>query len=171
MRPWPNPLPEPTDCLLAKQIGADAVISAIAGCDIGSVVARLSASGHYAHRTFMRAFIVTLVSCAVFSASALFAGSINTNNIAAGFYRTVVSTNTGQYAVVDSHKEVVTLYDKTDHVIWSTNVVAGLRSAPVLGQRQISGMQVYQGDLWVNVGRGYGILVIKTGALMGFAQD
>ena len=119
----------------------------------------------------MRAFIVTLASCAVFTASVLFAGSTDTNSTAASYYRTVVSTNTEQYAVVDSQKEVVTLYDSTDHVIWTTNVVAGLQSAPVLGQRKISGMEVYQNDLWVRVGRGYGIVAIKTGSLKGFSQN
>jgi hypothetical protein len=94
-----------------------------------------------------------------------------TNNIAGSFYRTIVSTNTGQYAVVDSSKEAVTLYDKADHVIWTTNIVMGLRSDPVMGERKISGMQVYKGDLWVNVGRGYAIVAIKTGDLKGFDQN
>jgi hypothetical protein len=119
----------------------------------------------------MRAFIVTLASCAVFTASVLFAGSTDTNSIAASFYRTVVSTNTEQYAVVDSQKEVVTLYDKADHVIWTTNVVAGLQSSPVMGERKIHGMQVYRGYLYVNVGRGYGVVDIKTGDLKGLDQD
>ena len=136
-----------------------------------SAVAQLFSLGHYARRTFMRAFIVTLASCTVFTASALFAGSTDTNSITASFYRTVVSTNTQQYAVVDSQKEVVTLYDKADHVIWTTNVVAELQSAPVLSERKIHGMQVYKGDLWVNVGRGYGVVDIKTGGLKGFAQN
>jgi len=119
----------------------------------------------------MRALIITLSGCAVFIAPASFAGSIDTNSLAASFYRTVVSTNSGQYAAVDSQKEVVTLYDKASHVIWTTNVVAGLQSAPVMGERKIRGMQVYQGDLWVNVGRGFGIIDVKTGGLKGFAQD
>jgi hypothetical protein len=93
-----------------------------------------------------------------------------TSSIADSFYRTIVSTNTGQYAVVDSSKEAVTLYDKADHMIWTTNVVMGLQSDPVMGERKISGMRVYKGDLWVNVGRGYAIVTIKTGGLKGFAQ-
>jgi hypothetical protein len=119
----------------------------------------------------MKTFLAALVSGAVFTASMVFAGSTDTNSIAASFYRTVVSTNSGQYAVVDSHKEVVTLYDKADHVIWTTNIVAGLQSAPVMSERKIHGMQVYQGDLWVSVGRGYGVVDIKTGDLKGFNQD
>lgn len=119
----------------------------------------------------MKTFIIILASCAVTTAPALFAGSADTNSIGAVLYRTVVSTNTGQYAVVDSKKEVVTLYDRTDHVIWTTNIVAGLQSAPVMGERKISGMQVYRGALWVNVGRGYGVITIKSGRLEGLAQD
>jgi hypothetical protein len=122
-------------------------------------------------KSLMKAFIVILTSCALFTASALFAGSTDTNSIAASFYRTVVSTNTGQYAAVDSQKEVVTLYDRADHVIWTTNVVAGLQSAPVMGERKIHGMQVYRGYLYVNVGRGYGVVDIKTGDLKGLDQD
>jgi hypothetical protein len=119
----------------------------------------------------MRAFIGKLASCAVFAASVLFAGSTDTNSAAASYYRIVVSTNTEEFAVVDSKKEAVTLYDRAGQVIWTTNVVAGLQSAPVLGQRKISGMEMYQGDLWVRVGRGYGIIAIKSGDLRGFSQN
>jgi hypothetical protein len=119
----------------------------------------------------MKTFLTALVSGAVFTASVLFAGSTDTNSVEASFYRTVISTNSGQYAVVDSRKEVVTLYDKAGHVIWTTNVVVGLQSAPVMGERKISGMQVYKGDLYVNVGRGYGVVNIKTGGLKGLEQN
>jgi hypothetical protein len=112
----------------------------------------------------MRAFIV----CAVFTASSLFAGHADTNTVAGSFYRTVVSADTEQYATVDSQKEVVTLYDKADRVIWTTNVVTGLQSALVTGERKIHGMKVYRGYLYVNVGRGYGVVDIKTGDLNGF---
>ena len=107
----------------------------------------------------------------VLTVSASFAGAADTNSIAGGFYRITVSTNTWQYAVVDSSKEVVTLYDKTDHALWATNVVAGLQSAPVLGERKIHGMQMYHGNLWVSVGRRYGVIDISTGGLRGFNQD
>jgi hypothetical protein len=119
----------------------------------------------------MKRFLAALVGSALFTASVLFADSTGTNSIAGSLYRTVVNTNSGLYAVVDSNKEVVTLYGKTDHAIWTTNVVVGLQSAPVLSERKIHGMQMYQGDLWVNVGRGYGIVDIKTGDLKGFSQD
>ena len=119
----------------------------------------------------MKTFFAALVGGAVFTASVLFAGSTDTNSVAASFYRTIVSTNSGQYAVVDSHKEVVTLYDKADLVIWTTNVVSGLQSAPVMGERKIHGMQVYRGYLYVNVGGGYGVVDIKTGDLKGLDQD
>ena len=119
----------------------------------------------------MRAFIVTLVSCALFSASVLFAGCKGNKNIAVGFYRTIVNTNTEQYAVVDSQKEVVTLYDKADHVIWATNVVAGLKKAEVGGERKISGMQADDVYLYAKIGVGYAVIVIKTGELKGLSRD
>jgi hypothetical protein len=100
-----------------------------------------------------------------------FADSTDTSRIAGSAYRTIVSTNTGQYTVVDSQNEVVSLYDKSDHLVWKTNVVMGMQADPVNGERKISGLRVYQGDLWVNVGRGYGVVDIKTGRLKGVANN
>jgi hypothetical protein len=120
----------------------------------------------------MKTFLAALMSGAVFTASVVFAGSTDTNSIAASFYRTVVSTNSGQYAVVDSHKEVVTLYDKTDHVLWTTNVIAGLPpDTGTLGEWKIHGLEVYKGDLFVGVGRGDAIIDVKTGALKAFVGN
>jgi hypothetical protein len=119
----------------------------------------------------MKAFLVALAICALFAAPAVLAGPTHTNSPAGGLYRTIVSTNTGQYAVADSQKEVVTLYDKSDHVIWTTNVVMGSRAYPIRGERKISGMHLYKGDLSVHVGRAYGVIVIKTGVLLGFEQN
>jgi hypothetical protein len=95
----------------------------------------------------------------------------NTNRVAAGLHRTMVDEDAGRYAVVDSSQEIVTLFDKSNKPLWTTNIIAGLKAAPVNGQRKISGMQVWKGELWVHVGRGYGVLDIKTGALTGFNQN
>ena len=119
----------------------------------------------------MKTVLAGLVGGVLVTATGLFAASADTNSADADFYRTAINTNSGRYAVVDSRKEVVTLFDETGQVIWRTNVVAGLQPVPVMGERKIHGMQVYLGDLWVNVGRGYGVVDIKTGWLKGFAQN
>jgi len=139
---------------------------------IAVMATNLLINGHFkCHRCDMKTLIAALVACAVFAASALFAGSTDTNSVADGFYRTIVGTNTEQYAVVDFQKETVTLYDIDDHVVWATNVIMGLQATPVMGARKISGVKVYEGDLWINVGRGYAIVAIKTGSLKCFAQN
>jgi hypothetical protein len=94
----------------------------------------------------MKTFI-TLMFAAVFCTSAL-AGSAETNSIASSLYKTVVNKSTGDFAIVDANTWVFTLYDKTNHVVWTTNIVMGLKTAPVLGEPKIWGMQVNKGELW-----------------------
>ncbi len=118
----------------------------------------------------MKTCMVVLI-CAAFGVTTSLAGSTSTNAVARGLFRTVVDENAGRYAAVDSSKEVVTLFDRSNKVLWTTNIVAGLKAAPVMGERKISGMQVWKGELLVHVGRGYGVVDVKTGALRGFNQN
>lgn len=53
--------------MLTKQIGAGAVISAIAGCDMGSVLARLSALGH--NMKHLNHILFVFTSCLIFAAT------------------------------------------------------------------------------------------------------
>ena len=55
-------------------------------------------------------------------------------------YRTILNTNTGQYAVVDSQKEVVTSYDKSGNVIWTTNVIMALQK--VMVAKAVRGLKI-----------------------------
>jgi hypothetical protein len=119
----------------------------------------------------MKTFIITLILTAFVPVAASLAASTDTNSPAVGLYKTIVNESAGQFALVDTNREIVTLYDKTDRVVWTTNIVMALKTAPVLGERKIHGLSVYQGQLWANVGRGYGIIDIKTGDFKGFAQD
>ena len=97
----------------------------------------------------------------------------NTVNETGNLYRTIVEESSGKHAVSDSNKEVVTLKDKTDKVIWSINIAERLKAEtnPRLRGRKIEGIQVYKGDLWVSVGRGYAVIDIKTGELKGIASN
>lgn len=119
----------------------------------------------------MKTYVMIMIFAAVIPVAVVRAAPAGTNSITGGLYKTFINESLGQFAVVDSTREVVNLYDKSNHAIWTTNVVMGLRTAPVLSERRIHGLVVYKGDLWVKVGRGYGILDIKTGNLKGFAQN
>jgi hypothetical protein len=93
--------------------------------------------------------------------------STNIVNEAGSLYKTIVDKDSGQYAIVDTNKEVVTLKDKTDKVMWHINVAERLKteSNPNLRGGKIEGIQIYEGDLWVRFGRGYAVIDVKTGEL------
>jgi len=91
----------------------------------------------------------------------------NHTNETVVLHRTIVDESSERYAVVDLEKEVVTLKDKTDKVIWQINVAERLKteSNPKLRGGKIERIQIYEGDLWVAVGRGWAVIDIKTGEL------
>jgi hypothetical protein len=102
--------------------------------------------------------------------------SANTNIVkeAGALYRTVVDKDSGQYAVVDTNNEVVALKDKADKVMWSVKIekiTEALEASPRLRGRKIQGMRMHNGELWVDVGRGYAVIDVKTGALRGIASN
>ena len=100
------------------------------------------------------------------------AGSTDTKSTGDNFYRTIVDTNTGTYAVVDSRKEVVTLCDKSNNAIWTTNVIAGLPpDTGTMGEWKIHGLEVSKGQLFVGVGRGNAVIDIRSGVLNGYAGN
>jgi hypothetical protein len=86
-------------------------------------------------------------------------------------FKTVVDVQTGAYAFVNTNRVMLTLKDKPGNIIWSTNIVEGIRSMPLMGEQQIHGMTVHEGDLWVLFGRVLVIVDIKTGALNGTASN
>lgn len=119
----------------------------------------------------MKTFLITLIVAAFVPVALLLAASTDTNSAAGGLYKTIVNASAGQFALVDTNREVVSLYNKGEHLVWTTNVIMALQKAPVLGGRKIHGLSLYQGELWAKVGRGYGVIDIKTGAFKGFQQD
>ena len=91
---------------------------------------------------------------------------------------TTIDAKTGQYAQVDASREVVSLYSKDGKLVWSNNVIESVKMAagtrtnafPQLRGRKIQDIQVYQGELWVNLVRGYATLDIKNGEFKGISS-
>ena len=85
----------------------------------------------------------------------------DTNGVPEAPRKTIVDQTSGQYAVVDARREVVSLMDKNDNVIWSTNVIEALagvlKASPRANARssgsRIQGLQVENGNLVVALGR------------------
>ncbi len=95
-------------------------------------------------------------------------------NEGAGLFKMVINEDSGLYAVVNMNRDTVFLKDKSDQVIWSTNIIKGLASTltiPGFAQEKIRGMKVYEGDLWVGIRRGFGVIDIRTGKSKGFNSN
>jgi uncharacterized GH25 family protein len=93
--------------------------------------------------------------------------SLKDNNAVAkpnGFFKTIIDQQSGQYAIANSTEETVSLCDKNDDVIWSTNVVEALGALPTVGEKKIRSIQFISGNLIVYVGKDCFSIDIKTGA-------
>ncbi|HTS16976.1 MAG TPA: hypothetical protein VMP11_05335 [Verrucomicrobiae bacterium] len=92
---------------------------------------------------------------------------------AGGLYKAVVDGVSGRYAEVDTNREVVTLRDTTGQAVWSSNIAKRLEtnSNSRVSGRKITGLRMYKGDLWVELGRGYAVIDVKTGELKGTASN
>ena len=103
------------------------------------------------------------------------ASNLETNDDSAnatnGLYMTITDQQSGQYAVVSTNREIVTLKDKSGKMLWESNIVQAIGNEPLSGERKIRGMQLFKGDLWVSVGRGYAIVDIKSGRVNGTASN
>ncbi len=106
-------------------------------------------------------------SADVGSADATSNGASLTNEL----YRIITDNESGQYAHVETNRDVVILKEKTGHILWSTNVVNGLRDVKKLAGRKVVGLRVRDRELWVDVGRGFAILDLKTGGIKGVAMN
>jgi len=85
------------------------------------------------------------------------------------FLKTIVDTNSGQYAFVDSSKEVVIMMDSSDHVIWSTNVTASIgptRSNIMMGQQIITSMMMVNDKLLIHFARAEATIDLSSGAVI-----
>jgi hypothetical protein len=84
----------------------------------------------------------------------------------AEFFKVITDAQAGQYAIVNSDKQTVSLKDKTGNVVWSTNV-AYLLTEPTDGERKIYSMQLYSNELQVQVGHAVVQLDKQTGKITG----
>ena len=88
-----------------------------------------------------------------------------------GLNKITTDQQSGQYALVNANRDTVTLKDKAGNTIWSTNIIEGIKSKILQGERIIRGIQVYEGDLYVSVGRGFVVVDLKTGKVKGIATN
>jgi len=86
-------------------------------------------------------------------------------------YKTIVDKVSGQYAVVDTNKEVVLLKDNTGRVIWSANVAKALSTVPISGERKIHNMEMIKGDLIVTFSRGFAKIDRENGSIIWLGSD
>lgn len=72
-----------------------------------------------------------------------------------GFFKTIIDTQSGQYAVVNSDKQTVTSKDKNGKIIWSVDVAKSFpdSSGFMPGQRKIYSMALFSNLLVVDIGR------------------
>ena len=85
-------------------------------------------------------------------------------------FKIVTDEISGNYAMVDTNKNIVLLNNAKGTTLWATNIVEGLKqltSAPQMRGRNIRGIRVHESDLWVDMGRGYAIVDLHTGQLKG----
>lgn len=99
--------------------------------------------------------------------------SANTNMVidVSYLYKTIVDKVSGQYAVVDTNKEVVLLKDNTGRVIWSANVAKALSTVPISGERKIHNMEMIKGDLIVTFSRGFAKIDRENGSIIWLGSD
>jgi hypothetical protein len=93
-------------------------------------------------------------------------------------FKTIVDQDLGTFAILNENKDTVSLKDKAGKVIWSTNIIDGLKtvsgkyqSSPDRELLKIRDLQLYKGDLYAHVGRGFAIIDKKNGSLTGFDSN
>jgi hypothetical protein len=96
---------------------------------------------------------------------------ISPSNATNGFYKIITDQELGKYAIVNTSKNVVTLKDKAGNIIWSTNVVAAIKSVPMSGERKINSMNMIDGDIVVTVSRAFVRIDKKTGEIKSHGSD
>ena len=88
------------------------------------------------------------------------------------FFKTITDAQTGQYAVVNSGKTVVSLKDKNGNVIWITDVAKSWEKYSfIMGERKIYSLKLLNKKLAIQFGRAWGSLNIQTGELSLDGQD
>ncbi len=98
-------------------------------------------------------------------------GSANTNWEVGGFFKTITDPQSGQYAIVNSNKAIVTWRDKNGKVIWSADIVGSMpRDIKTLGDA-VTGMEFTNNELLVWVGFSGFSLDKQTGKITYLGTD
>jgi hypothetical protein len=88
-------------------------------------------------------------------------------------FKTIIDRNSGRYAVVSTNKQVLTAKDLSGRALWSTNIMEGIKPlithVPKLQGRSIEGLQIRNGEIWINLGRGYAIVESESGKIKGLS--
>ena len=92
-------------------------------------------------------------------------GQVIATNSAPCLFKVITDPSVGQYAAVDSNREAVTLKDKDDHIIWSTNIIKAAERLPIFGERKIGFMKLHEGMLLVYIDRNVFSVDKQTGAV------
>jgi hypothetical protein len=110
---------------------------------------------------------IAILFCLVFALSKAAAQDViaPTNHIE--FFKVITDAQTGEYAVVNSAKTVVTMKDKNGNVIWTADIVKEYGAGPVQGEKKIHSMELINNLLAVDFAGGLVILDKKTGKITG----
>jgi len=94
-------------------------------------------------------------------------------------YKTIINRELGTYAVVNTNRDIVSLKDNAGHIIWSTNIIEGLKTVPGRfqfdpdrSQVKIYRLDLFRGDLTASFNaRGLVLIDKQTGSIKGFASN
>ncbi|HXE41439.1 MAG TPA: hypothetical protein VN516_00335, partial [Candidatus Baltobacteraceae bacterium] len=87
------------------------------------------------------------------------------------FFKTITDAQTGQYAVVNSDKTVVTLKEKDGKVIWSVDMIKSTKNDSWYVGPQIYSLRLWKNQLAVQFGKPEFYIDIQTGKITGSASD
>lgn len=71
------------------------------------------------------------------------------------FFKTMTDLESGEYAVVNSDKEVVTLKNRNGDIMWSAKIVGTLGTVPTVSEKKINSMRLVGDKLIVTIGKDY----------------
>ena len=78
-------------------------------------------------------------------------------------FKTVVDEKNGNYACVSGDRSIVTLKSASGQVLASVDVIDFIKNIPMVGERKVNGIKMFQGKLGIYVGRGFMTMDVTTG--------
>lgn len=95
---------------------------------------------------------------------------MHVKNRSADLFKTPVDRLTGQYAVVNSERNRVTLRDKSGSIIWSSDDLTAL-TLETVGGKQIDSMELVNDQLIVHLGKSIYNLDKRTGKIISWGAN